>query len=50
MVQLIDASQYRKLRKNLGQKNCEFAPEHITEILAAYRDMAEAEREGEKVQ
>ena len=49
MVQLIDASQlYRKLRKNLGQKNCEFAPEHITEILAAYRDMAEAEREGEE--
>ncbi|WP_369677588.1 HsdM family class I SAM-dependent methyltransferase, partial [Klebsiella pneumoniae] len=31
-VQLIDASLlYRKLRKNLGNKNCEFAPEHITE-------------------
>jgi len=29
-VQLIEASQlYRKLRKNLGDKNCEFAPEHI---------------------
>ena len=31
-VQLIDASQlYRKLRKNLGDKNCEFAPEHIAD-------------------
>ena len=29
-VQLLDASGlYRKLRKNLGNKNCEFAPEHI---------------------
>ncbi len=32
-VQLIDASGlFRKLRKNLGQKNCEFAPEHIEQI------------------
>jgi type I restriction enzyme M protein len=36
-VQLIDASQlYRKLRKNLGNKNCEFAPEHIREIVETY--------------
>ncbi|MGB0525308.1 MAG: type I restriction-modification system subunit M [Flammeovirgaceae bacterium] len=36
-VQLIDAGQrYRKLRKNLGNKNCEFAPEHIKEILAVH--------------
>lgn len=36
-VQLIDASLlYRKLRKNLGQKNCEFAPEHIQEIIDVY--------------
>lgn len=36
-VQLIDASQlYRKLRKNLGDKNCEFAPEHIQEIAETY--------------
>src|SRR5688500_4144330 len=36
-VQLIDASLlFRKLRKNLGDKNCEFAPEHIEEITAAY--------------
>ena len=39
-VQLIDAGQlYRKLRKNLGNKNCEFAPEHITEILRVYTAM-----------
>lgn len=36
-VQLIDASQlYRKLRKNLGAKNCEFAPGHISEIVQTY--------------
>ena len=39
-VQLIDAGQlYRKLRKNLGNKNCEFAPEHITEIVKTYTDL-----------
>lgn len=38
-VQLIDASLlYRKLRKNFGNKNCEFAPEHITEIVQCYLD------------
>jgi type I restriction enzyme M protein len=48
-VQLIDAGQlYRKLRKNLGNKNCEFAPEHITEIVKAYTEMSVAEREGEQ--
>src|SRR5690606_41984414 len=37
-VQLIDASQlYRKLRKNLGDKNCEFAPEHTEQILKLHR-------------
>ncbi|WP_305837488.1 type I restriction-modification system subunit M [Photobacterium leiognathi] len=36
-VQLIDANlMFRKLRKNLGNKNCEFAPEHIDEIVATY--------------
>ncbi len=36
-VLLIDASQlYRKLRKNLGAKNCEFAPGHISEIVQTY--------------
>ncbi|MEM9538840.1 MAG: class I SAM-dependent DNA methyltransferase [Cyanobacteria bacterium P01_E01_bin.42] len=41
-VQLIDASQlYRKLRKNLGAKNCEFAPEHIEEITDIFLEMQE---------
>lgn len=48
-VQLIDAGQlYRKLRKNLGNKNCEFAPEHITEIVNTYTNMSVEEREGEQ--
>ena len=45
-VQLIDASLlYRKLRKNLGNKNCEFALEHIEEITRTYLDCAAIERE-----
>jgi type I restriction enzyme M protein len=41
-VQLIDASElYRKLRKNLGAKNCEFAPEHIDQITRLYLDMTD---------
>lgn len=44
-VQLIDAGQlYRKLRKNLGNKNCEFAPEHITEIVNTYTELLPIER------
>jgi len=44
-VQLIDAGQsYRKLRKNLGNKNCEFAPDHITEIVQTYTDLQAIER------
>ncbi|HFG1889946.1 TPA: N-6 DNA methylase [Vibrio cholerae] len=44
-VQLIDASLlYRKLRKNLGNKNCEFAPEHITEITDTYLACVGVER------
>lgn len=44
-VQLIDAGLlYRKLRKNLGNKNCEFAPEHINEILDVYREMRAVDR------
>lgn len=44
-VQLIDASLlYRKLRKNLGNKNCEFAPEHITEITDTYLACVDVER------
>jgi type I restriction enzyme M protein len=47
-VQLIDASQlYRKLRKNLGNKNCEFAPEHIQEIVTTYLQLAAIERQAD---
>ncbi|MGI8473040.1 type I restriction-modification system subunit M [Pectobacterium brasiliense] len=45
-MQLIDASLlYRKLRKNLGNKNCEFAPEHITEITDTYLSCMDVERQ-----
>ncbi|TBZ72474.1 type I restriction-modification system subunit M [Rhizobium leguminosarum] len=45
-VQLIDANlMYRKLRKNLGDKNCEFAPEHIEDIIAAYMTFQPIERQ-----
>jgi type I restriction enzyme M protein len=48
-VQLIDAGQlYRKLRKNLGAKNCEFAPEHIKQIVQIYTDMQPIERTGDE--
>lgn len=44
-VQLIDANLlFRKLRKNLGDKNCELAPEHIDQITAAYTAFAPVER------
>lgn len=47
-VQLIDVGQlYRKLRKNLGNKNCELAPEHIAEILKVYGEMVSVEQNGE---
>ena len=45
-VQLIDANLlYRKLRKNLGDKNCEFAPEHIDAIITAYFNFQPVERQ-----
>ncbi len=44
-VQLIDASLlFRKLRKNLGDKNCEFSPEDIALILKTYLDHQNIER------
>ena len=44
-VQLIEASLlFRKLRKNLGEKNCEFAAEHIDEIVKTYLEFSEQER------
>jgi type I restriction enzyme M protein len=45
-VLLIDANLlYRKLRKNLGDKNCEFSPKHIDEIINAYLAFEKVERE-----
>ncbi len=47
-VLLIDASQrYTKLRKNLGNKNCELTPNHIDEILDAYLNFETIERQEE---
>lgn len=44
-VQLIDVGLlYRKLRKNLGNKNCEFAPQHIREIVSVYTSIKPVER------
>lgn len=44
-VQLIDAGLlFRKLRKNLGNKNCEFAPEHIREIVRVYSQLQPVDR------
>lgn len=44
-VQLIDAGLlFRKLRKNLGNKNCEFSPTHIREIVGVYTEMRKVER------
>ncbi|VVN19919.1 hypothetical protein PS645_04246 [Pseudomonas fluorescens] len=39
-VQLIDASNlYQKLRKNLGEKNCELSEEHLRQITDLYLSM-----------
>ncbi len=39
-VQLIDASRcFQKLRKNLGNKNCELSRHHIRDIVAAFRGL-----------
>lgn len=41
-VQLIDASEmYQKLRKNLGNKNCELTKQHIQEIVKCYLQLEE---------
>ena len=43
-VQLIDATKcYRPLRKNLGKKNCELAPEDIERICKTFLDFEESE-------
>jgi len=47
-VQLIDAGQlYKKLRKNLGDKNCELTSEHITQIVDTYKKLTQIERESD---
>lgn len=47
-VILIDASQrFAKLRKNLGDKNCEFRPEHIQEIQDAFLAFEPIERDSD---
>jgi type I restriction enzyme M protein len=44
-VQLIDATQwFTKLRKNLGQKNCEFSPAQIEQIVRTLLDFKENEQ------
>ena len=43
-VQLINALElYEKLRKNLGQKNCEMKPAHIDTINNLYMDFVESD-------
>ena len=45
-VQLIDANPlFKKLRKNLGNKNCELTPAHIKLIMDTYIGMQNLERE-----
>ncbi len=47
-VILIDASQrFTKLRKNLGEKNCELRPEHIKEIQNTYMNFKNVDRKTE---
>src|SRR5690606_32755050 len=49
-VQLIDSSKlFRKLRKNLGNKNCELAPTHIQEILKAYQSLQDGKEAGSEL-
>ena len=44
-VQLIDASEmYQKLRKNLGNKNCELTKQHIQEIQDCYMQLKELDK------
>ena len=44
-VQLIDATQwFRPLRKNLGSKNCELAPEDLERVCAAFLAFEETEQ------
>ena len=45
-VQLIDASKlYTKLRKNLGNKNCELEEKHIKKIIEVYQELKEVDED-----
>ncbi len=45
-VQLLNAqNMYRKLRKNLGEKNCELTDEHVNALVQLYHEMAGDEAE-----
>lgn len=47
-VQLIDASDlYEKLRKNLGNKNCQLSPDNISQIMECYNSMRDIEKSDE---
>lgn len=51
-VQLIDANDlYSKLRKNLGDKNCELEPKHISKIMEIYSkfETCDDEIDGKKI-
>ena len=44
-VQLVDATQwFKSLRKNLGKKNCELAPEDIQKVIDAFMTFEETEQ------
>ncbi|WP_373546304.1 hypothetical protein [Chamaesiphon sp.] len=48
-IDILDlAPLYQKLRKNLGAKNCEFAPEQIEKITHLYLEMQPAIESGGK--
>ncbi|WP_157352906.1 type I restriction-modification system subunit M [Aliarcobacter butzleri] len=51
-LQLIDANDlYSKLRKNLGDKNCELEPKHISKIMEIYSkfENSDDEIDGKKI-
>ncbi|PPK62819.1 type I restriction enzyme M protein [Malaciobacter marinus] len=51
-VQLIDANDlYSKLRKNLGDKNCELEPKHISKIMEVYEKFEQTDEnvDGKKI-
>jgi type I restriction enzyme M protein len=49
-VQLIDAGRFwRKMRKNLGSKRKELAPEHIDEVVRLFGEAEQATRDGRPV-